>query len=156
MIILAAAFIFMSPGVQEELLFPRSERAEEILPSTSQDDQEIIQEQDEARIVHVAVYTQDNSYNPKELIIQKGERVTFRNESGRNMWPASAIHPSHTVYPGTHIEKCRDGSDKSLLFDACQETAPGQEWSFVFHEVGTWRYHDHLNPSSTGTIIVEE
>ena len=103
---------------------------------------------------HVVVYS-DEGYTPKELTIKKGDRVTFRNESARDSWPASAMHPSHTAYPGSSIGKCGT-AEESQIFDACRGLKQGEEWSFVFDEVGTWGYHNHLNSSMFGKIIVQE
>jgi plastocyanin len=70
------------------------------------------------------------------------------------MWPASAFHPTHTVYSGTSLsEHCPDTA--GTAFDACKGFLPGQSWSFKFTKAGTWKYHDHLNPGATGTIVVE-
>lgn len=98
----------------------------------------------------------DNGYSPEKLTIKKGDTVTFKNESSRVTWPATDIHPQHKVYPGSDIQKCFDGSDKSMLFDSCGDVQPGGEWSFTFREAGMWRYHDHKRPTETGTLIVEE
>jgi len=101
----------------------------------------------------VIAYT-DSGFLPKALTIKQGETVTFQNESGRNMWPATAVHPSHTVYPGSGIGKCKT-PEESQIFDACKGRAPGEEFSFTFNESGSWQYHDHLRVSNWGTIIVE-
>jgi plastocyanin len=99
-------------------------------------------------------YTRDG-FSPKSITIDRGQTVIFTNGSEeRSVWPASAMHPTHTVYPGSGIEKC--GTDEaSEIFDACKAIAPGRAYSFTFNEIGTWNYHDHLNPRSTGTIVVE-
>ena len=97
---------------------------------------------------HTVVYS-DEGYAPKELTIKKGDKVTFRNESARETWPASAMHPSHTTYPGSSIGKC-DTSEEDQIFDACMDLKQGEEWSFMFDEGGTWGYHDHRNPSMFG------
>lgn len=111
---------------------------------------------DEMMVEHTVVRS-DAGYAPNELMIKKGDKVTFRNESSRETWPASAMHPSHTVYPGSGYVKCLDGtSDKSKLFDSCRGLKAGEEWSFVFNEVGTWGYHDHLHDLMYGKIIVQE
>ena len=111
---------------------------------------------DEMMAEHTVVYS-DEGYNPKELTIKKGDTVTFRNESSRETWPASAMHPSHTSYPGSAYAKCFDGtSDKSKLFDACRGLTQGEEWSFVFGEAGEWFYHDHNMADMFGKIIVQE
>jgi len=102
---------------------------------------------------HVVVYS-DEGYIPKELTTKKGDKVTFRNESARETWPASAMHPSHSVYPGSSIQKC-ETEEMTRIFDACMGLKQGEEWSFVFDEVGTWWYHDHLNVAATGMIIVQ-
>ena len=102
---------------------------------------------------NVVIYT-DSGYTPSTITIKKGETVTWKNESSAPMWTASAMHPTHRVYPGTDIAAC--GTQTLLpMFDACKEIAPGQSWSFIFVNVGTWTYHNHLKSSQTGKIIVE-
>jgi len=102
---------------------------------------------------NVVVYT-NSGYSPSTLMIKKGETVTFKNQSSNSMWPASAMHPTHRVYSGTSLdEHCPDTT--GTAFDACKGFLPGQSWSFTFKKTGTWKYHDHLNPGNTGTIVVE-
>lgn len=102
---------------------------------------------------NVLVYS-DNGFSPSVLTVQAGEKVVFRSESSQPVWPASALHPTHAVYDGTNLDKhCAKGAGPA--FDACRGIEPGGEWSFVFNKVGTWKYHDHLNASRTGTIVVE-
>ncbi|MBI2278626.1 MAG: hypothetical protein HYU81_01020 [Candidatus Brennerbacteria bacterium] len=93
-------------------------------------------------------------FEPASVTTKQGGTVMWINESDRNAWPASAIHPVHTVYPGSSIQKC-GGADEGLIFDACRSIAPGASWSFTFGEIGTWRYHDHLRPSLIGAVVVE-
>jgi plastocyanin len=102
---------------------------------------------------NVITYT-DSGYLPSTLRVKVGDTVTFKNESSRSMWPASAFHPTHTVYSGTSIsEHCPDTA--GTAFDACKGFLPGSSWSFKFNKAGAWKYHDHLNPGATGTIVVE-
>ena len=61
--------------------------------------------------------------------------------SSSTAWPASAFHPTHEVYPG---------------FDALKGINMGESYSFTFDKIGSWKYHNHLSPSVTGAIIVEE
>lgn len=96
----------------------------------------------------------NNGYSPSSVTINTGETVTFVNENSRDMWPATVIHPTHTVYPDSSIQKCGT-SEADSIFDACTGITPGNSWSFTFDEVGDWRYHDHLQPSQTGTIVVQ-
>lgn len=101
----------------------------------------------------IVTYT-DAGYSPSALTVKKGEVVTFKNQSSRSMWPASAIHPTHMVYSGTSLSAhCPDKAENA--FDACKGFLSGESWSFKFDKTGTWKYHDHLNPGSIGTIVVE-
>ncbi len=78
-------------------------------------------------------------FQPTDITIKKGDRVIFRSIEGKPFWPASDLHPSHLLYPE---------------FDPKQPIAPDATWSFVFEKVGTWPYHDHLEPYFTGKIHV--
>lgn len=88
---------------------------------------------------HMVVFD-DNGYNPSELTINAGETVEFVNQSSTRNWTASDPHPSHTDLPG---------------FDARNGVEPGQSYQFTFDETGEWGYHDHLNSSIRGVIIVQ-
>lgn len=96
---------------------------------------------------NAVIYT-DSGYSPTALKIKKGETAVFKNQSSRAMWPASATHPTHRVYPTT-------GGCIGSVFDACAGVQPGETWSFKFDISGIWKYHDHLNPDATGAITVE-
>lgn len=96
----------------------------------------------------------ESGFSPAPLSVAQGTTVTFVNESGRDVWPASAIHPTHTVYDGTSLsEHCPDLS--GIAFDVCGGIAPGGSWSFTFTKAGEWTYHDHLNPRNFGKVIVQ-
>ena len=93
-----------------------------------------------------------STYSPQEVTIKKGGTVTWKNASGANMWVASAQHPTHTAYSGTsRTEHCPDTS--RTAFDQC---VGGGDYSFTFTKAGTCGYHDHLNPSAFGKVIVTE
>lgn len=77
---------------------------------------------------------------PSELKIKKGDTVVWTNFDSSPAWPASAFHPTHQVYPG---------------FDALKGINAGESYSFTFDKVGSWKYHNHLNLSVTGVVIVE-
>ncbi len=92
---------------------------------------------------------------PEIVTISVGDTVTFTNKDSAPHWPASDLHPTHTVYPGTGISKCFDETtDKTTLFDSCRGLAQGESWSFTFTQAGEWEYHDHRNANLKGTIIV--
>jgi plastocyanin len=83
----------------------------------------------------------DAAFVPNTLTIKKGDTVKFTNNGTKAIWPASAPHPTHTDYPA---------------FDPKKGVAVGESWSFTFTLVGTWKYHDHLNPTRFGSISVTE
>lgn len=80
-------------------------------------------------------------FSPSNLEIKVGDTVLFKNESGKGMWVASNPHPVHSDNPE---------------FDAGLSTANGNSWSFTFTEEGTFSYHNHLNSSFGGKIIVKQ
>ena len=93
-------------------------------------------------------------FSPSTVTINVGDTVTFRNESSLDMWPASAMHPTHTVYDGTSLQQhCVSGATAS--FDSCGGVAPGGTYSFTFTKIGSWGFHDHLNPKYFGKVIVQ-
>lgn len=95
---------------------------------------------------NMVTYT-DSGYSLATLQVKKGETVTFKNQSSQSMWTASAAHPTHRVYPTT-------GGCLGSTFDSCKGFQPGDSWSFKFDIAGTWKYHNHLDPSDNGTIYV--
>jgi hypothetical protein len=96
---------------------------------------------------NVVIYT-DSGYSPNVLRVKVDAIAVFQNQSSQSMWTASANHPTHTVYPTS-------GGCLGSTFDACAGIPPGNSWSFKFNKAGTWKYHNHLNPGDTGTIVVE-
>ncbi len=96
----------------------------------------------------------DNGFSPTSLMIAQGTKVTFVNNASDAFWPASNVHPTHSLYDGTTLQQhCADPT--ATTFDACGPIAPGSSWSFTFTKTGTWTYHNHLNPSEGGTITVQ-
>ncbi len=96
---------------------------------------------------NVVIHTNDG-YSPETLRVKSGTTVTFKNEGSAPTWTASDVCPTHRLYPTT-------GGCIGSTFDACREIVPDDSWQFEFDIVGTWKYHNHLNPEQIGTIIVE-
>jgi len=87
------------------------------------------------------VELQEDGFFPQKITISKGDRVTFTTTREESFWPASNLHPSHTIYSE---------------FDPKEPVAPDQSWSIQFNRIGNWRYHDHLVPFYKGEITVLE
>lgn len=79
-------------------------------------------------------------FSPATVTVSPGTVVTFVNTDTKPHWVASDPHPVHTGLPG---------------FDAKSALAPGASYSFTFTTAGTYGYHDHLNPSTRGQVVVE-
>lgn len=89
----------------------------------------------------VTVTYTDEGFSPKIVTIKKGDMVVFQNKTGARASVASDEHPTHLLYPE---------------FDQYKTEQRGKdEFRFSFENVGTWKYHDHLNAIMTGTVIVE-
>jgi len=80
-------------------------------------------------------------FEPREVTIVQGGTVTFSNTTGKPYWPASNLHPTHTIY---------------FEFDPLRPLNPNEEWSFTFERVGTHNLHDHIRSYFTGKIHVIE
>lgn len=88
---------------------------------------------------NTVTYT-DSGFSPSTLTTKKGDTVTFKNMTSGNMWVVSSPHPTHTDYPE---------------FDAKRTMVPGETYQFTFTKIGSWKYHNHTNPSERGTIVVQ-
>jgi len=135
----------------EELLFDSPDEAPKDSADTETPDEEAVEnDSSESKTVRV-VYT-DNGFEPSEVTINAGDTVKFVDESEANdMWVATALHPTHTVYPGSDIDKC-DTASPGELFDQC---GTGESFELTFSEVGEWAYHNHVNADDFGKVIVE-
>ena len=96
----------------------------------------------------VVVEMTSNGFIPEIVTISKGDMIVFVNTDSAPHWPASATHPTHRDYP-------QKGGCIGSAFDACRNINAGENYSFVFHYVGTWAYHDHVNSRLVGKVIVE-
>lgn len=85
----------------------------------------------------VMVTYSENGFSPASVTVKVGEKVKFVNQGSGGMWVASAMHPTHQLYPE---------------FD---QLSTGNEYTFEFKKAGSWNYHNHVNPSHFGKVIVE-
>lgn len=78
---------------------------------------------------------------PVNVTIRAGDTVKFINNDSIPRWPASGVHPTHQICPG---------------FDSLRGLDTGESYSFTFNEAKTCPWHDHLKPSTSGKITVEQ
>jgi plastocyanin len=81
-----------------------------------------------------------DGFYPKMVTVRVGEKVTFVNKKSVPMWPASDLHPEHSIYPS---------------FDPKKEIKPGESWTFQFTKTGEWGFHDHIYSFHRGKIVVK-
>ena len=117
-----------SPTPQSPTSTPTSPPASETTPPTSQTPSS-----------KTVTYTA-SGFSPQSLTTKAGDTVVFKNNSAADFWPASGPHPAHTNY---------------TEFSAKKTISTGGSYSFTFTRTGSWKYHNHLNPASTGTITVQ-
>ena len=104
-------------------------------------------------VMSTSVALTSSGFTPRTITVPRGGVVTWVNEGGASMWVASAAHPSHAVYGNTtRNEHCASGYTGAVPFDQCDN---GTRYSFTFEQAGTWQYHNHLDASQTGTVIVQ-
>lgn len=81
-----------------------------------------------------------SGFSPQNITIAAGESVTWVNEDSADHQVQSAVHPTHQLYPPLNsVGLLKSGEKKSLSFP----------------EAGTYKYHDHLNPSFTGSVTAQ-
>ena len=97
----------------------------------------------------VAIEYTDEGYVPRDISIAKGTRVRFINHSSLESWPASGVHPTHTLYPEKATTDCLGSS-----FDSCDALSPGEFFDYTFFYEGRRPFHDHLRGYHSGTITV--
>lgn len=85
------------------------------------------------------VFTSDG-FSPEELEVRLGQTVTVKNESNQRVQYSSDDHPTHRLNEGMNL---------AIL-------QPGESGTFTAGPVGRHGFHDHIDDSFTGVLIVRE
>jgi plastocyanin len=94
-----------------------------------------------------------SGFSPKSVTINKGQSVSFVDDTQNPMWVAANNHPTHTSYDGTdRATHCSGSYSGPTPFDQCQ---PGSTYTFVFGKAGTFGYHNHAAAQFEGTVTVK-
>lgn len=80
-----------------------------------------------------------SGFSPSSVTLKAGGKLTVTNSSSNEMSFNSDPHPSHTANSELNIGTIAAGGSKSV----------------TLNNVGSWGYHNHLDASQTGTIIVK-
>ena len=142
LIILAAGFFYIQnnntnpsdnstgvPTEQPTTTAPQGEASPTPMTSPSQE---------EAQGETTVTITQ-SGFESATTTISPGASITWTNESGTGATVSSDAHPSHTLWPFINSNVLKDSETHTVMFD----------------EAGTYTYHDHLKPSSKGTVVVK-
>lgn len=78
-------------------------------------------------------------FEPMMLTVKAGTTVTWTNKSDTTGNVSSDPHPTHQKFPLLNLGDFPSGATMSLTFS----------------EPGTYTYHNHLDSSETGTVIVQ-
>lgn len=94
----------------------------------------------EETIKQAAVVIYNNGqFSPAKLSVKKGEKIIVRNESGAKIQFNSDSHPSHSLYPELNLGVIEANQVKTV----------------VITTEGTYTYHNHLNASERGQLVIE-
>jgi plastocyanin len=89
----------------------------------------------------ISIVLTDNGYEPREVRIDKGTKITFSTTRNNKHWPASNLHPTHEIYSE---------------LDSKRPLEVSEQWSFIFNKKGVWGFHDHIRSYFTGVIYVSD
>ena len=92
-----------------------------------------------AMMEETKVTISSTGFSPKVISVKTGNSVTWINSDSANHTVNSSPHPVHTDYTPLNLGTIAPGSSKSLTFPTA----------------GTYKYHDHLNPTLFGSVTVE-
>lgn len=86
----------------------------------------------------------DEGFDPSTVTISAGQSITWVNNSSKTVQVGSADHPTHTKNPaltgGEFVIELKAGESKTVSAGS---------------NVGTWGYHNHLNSSNFGKVVIE-
>lgn len=85
------------------------------------------------------VLVTDKGFEPQVLGVKAGETVTWINTSNKTVNVSSDTHPIHTLFPFLNIGNIGTNTSASATVE----------------EPGTYTYHNHLDPTKTGTVVAQ-
>jgi hypothetical protein len=85
------------------------------------------------------VLLSDSGFAPKEITIKIGMAVRWRNGTSTEASVNSDNYPTNRLYPEINLGRFKTG----------------QTLVHIFTKAGTYTYHNQLDSSETGTVIVK-
>lgn len=82
----------------------------------------------------------EDGFNPATIKVKAGTVVIWKSTDSESHRVVSNPHPTHGDLPG---------------LDSKSNIGPDDTYSYTFDKVGTYKYHDELDPTRNGTVVVE-
>ena len=129
----------MAPITQDQqaAIEEEAEGTEEAMEEET--DEEALEGDEDKAAEDIEVTVTDTGFEPQTITVKAGTKVVWENHTQVTADVSSAQHPTHLVYPPLNLGNFE----------------PDKTVELVFSEPGTYKYHDHLNPSMFGTVVVE-
>ena len=97
-------------------------------------------EADEVVPVENLVLIENGKFSPQKMTVAQGTTITWTNKEEDKHWIISDPHPTHSDLPE---------------LDSGEALLQNETYQFTFDKIGEWNYHDKLNTTITGTVVVE-
>lgn len=81
-----------------------------------------------------------NAAIPQKIIAKKCDTLTFLNHQGKTIIIGFGEHPNHTPYAGVSEYMIRAGQNETITLS----------------QTGTFKFHNHLNPATSGSFTVRK
>lgn len=88
----------------------------------------------------VTVVFDGAKFTPSTVAIKVGDTVRFQHRGNVELWIGSDPHPTHTDWPS---------------FDSKKAIETGGSYEFKFEKAGSFGFHNHLDPTQSGTVVVQ-
>lgn len=88
----------------------------------------------------VEIQITKDGFIPATITVPTGTTITWVNKDNNPHRVASNPHPDHSQTPG---------------LDSKEPIGPEASYSFTATTAGTIHYHDHYQPTTNGTVVVE-
>lgn len=116
--------------------FSRSDEPATVTTSSSQN-QPVYEQPLEIEPALVSITAE--GFVPQTIQIKPGQAVIWQNDDVSPHVVASNPYPTNDAFPELNSQ---------------ENIEPGNSFSFVFSDEGTYGYHDNLHPERSGTVIV--
>lgn len=139
-VVLLVGVVVMSSQQSSQVAPPAAQESTTELSEASEVTPEATAEGEEAAMEkEVTVNVTDAGFDQKSVTVKAGTKVVWVNKTEQTANVSSAKHPTHLIYPPLNLGNFEPEESVSLVFD----------------KQGSYNYHNHLQPTKFGTVVVE-